>query len=378
MKKLTKEEFIEKAKQVHGDKYDYSLVKYNGNTKKVQIICPAHGMFWQLPNNHLAGKGCNRCAGHARLTNEEFVERATKVHQGKYTYEHTEYVSGHVPVKITCPIHGVFEQDPFSHLSGHGCGKCADEQNAERIRKPFDWFVENARQLHGDKYAYDKSTYVDTQTKTRIICPEHGEFWQVPYAHLSNQGCPKCGIIKYGSQARIGTEEFIRRSKEVHGSMYDYSNVKYETMRDKVGIICPTHGIFYQEPMHHLEGSGCPVCSFSSLEREMLVFLEEHGIKYVKQAGRNVFEWLGLQRLDFYLPDYNTAIECQGVQHFKSVSCFGGDKGLQVTQERDEMKRRKCQDNGVKLLYFSNEKYTDEMYTNKEQLLEDIRRENEQ
>ena len=134
MAKLTTEEFIAKAKMVHGDKYDYSKVEYVGQKAKVCILCKEHGEFLQTPYDHLSGHGCIKChckamARRYSLGKEKFIEKANAVHRGFYDYSEVEYVNGHTKVKITCPIHGIFEQDPASHLQGHGCPFCADVEN---------------------------------------------------------------------------------------------------------------------------------------------------------------------------------------------------------------------------------------------------------
>lgn len=140
MAKLTTEEFIKKAQAMHGDKYDYSKVEYVSAKTKVCIICKEHGEFMQTPQKHLAGQGCIKChrkfmAKRYSLGKEKFIEKAKTTHRGFYDYSEVEYVNGHTKVKIICPIHGVFEQEPASHLQGHGCPFCADVENGKRKRK---------------------------------------------------------------------------------------------------------------------------------------------------------------------------------------------------------------------------------------------------
>lgn len=144
---MTTEEFIQKAQAVHGDKYDYSKAEYVNSLTKVCIVCPEHGEFWQAPRKHLLGQGCNKCyrASLSQLYSmgkEKFIERATLIHNGFYDYSEVEYVNGHTRVKIICPIHGGFNQDPASHLQGHGCPICADIENGKKKRK---WTYESCR-----------------------------------------------------------------------------------------------------------------------------------------------------------------------------------------------------------------------------------------
>ena len=151
MAKLTTEEFIAKAKAVHGDRYDYSKVEYVGTKSPVIIICKEHGEFQQTPQKHLAGQGCIKChrkamAKRYSLGKEKFIEKANAVHNGFYDYNEVDYVNGHTKVKIICPIHGVFEQDTASHLKGHGCPFCADVENGKKKRKwNYDTCLKEAR-----------------------------------------------------------------------------------------------------------------------------------------------------------------------------------------------------------------------------------------
>ena len=129
----TKEDFIEKAKQVHGETYDYSLVDYVKTNQKVDIICPKHGVFQQTPQKHLAGQICPMCT-RAKY-GETFLERARTVHGDRYDYSKVEYVNSYTKVEIICKVHGSFWQKPHDHTtSGQGCPKCAAEAGAKRRR----------------------------------------------------------------------------------------------------------------------------------------------------------------------------------------------------------------------------------------------------
>ena len=121
-------------------------------------------------------------------------------------------------------------------------------------------FTEKAKKVHGDKYDYSKVEYINNKTKVCIICPEHGEFWQTPDSHLRGRGCRQCSIKSMKDKQRLSTEDFIEKAKEIHGNKYDYSKVDYVNSQTKVCIICPKHGEFWQTPLNHLKGKGCPDC----------------------------------------------------------------------------------------------------------------------
>ncbi len=130
----TNEEFIKKAKLTHGNKYDYSLVLIKRNKDKVKIICPIHGIFEQIVNNHLNGNGCSICNGGVKLTNEEFIKKAKLIHGNKYDYKLTKIDLVKNKIKIICSIHGEFEQIANNHLNGSGCSICNASRNENKIR----------------------------------------------------------------------------------------------------------------------------------------------------------------------------------------------------------------------------------------------------
>ena len=387
-KKLTTKVFIEKAKQIHGDKYDYSKVEYVNNRTKVCIICPTHGEFWQIPKDHLKGHGCKLCIPKKRkthglllskrLTTEEFIERANEIHGKKYDYSNTNYKISNEKVSIICPQHGEFWQLPYSHLNGHGCPLCSKNKHYTTIE-----FIEAAKRLHNNKYDYSKVNYINATTKVCIICPIHGEFWQSPYAHLQGNGCPKCKGISIRNKKVKTLENFINDAIYVHGNKYDYSKVEYVNANTKVCIICPIHGEFWQTPSKHLQGHGCQLCHSSKLEDMVAKFLLEKNIEFEQQK---IFGWLkskqNFLRLDFYIPKYNVAIECQGIQHYKPVDFNGkgydySNKTFELTKQWDELKKTKCLNNKIRLLYFSNEEIKKEvknenLITNLNILLENI------
>ena len=195
---MPKDVFIERCKEIYGDKYDYSKVEYVNNHTKVCIICPEHGEFWQIPSSHLQGKGCPKCGvimsslKKNERANKEFNDKAKNVHGDKYDYSHCEYIDCFTPIKIKCPIHGFFSQAPTYHLSGFGCPKCGIETVKSKLSSNNDDFIAKCKEVHGEKYNYSKTEYVNKRTKVCIICPEHGEFWQRPDNHLGGHGCPKC------------------------------------------------------------------------------------------------------------------------------------------------------------------------------------------
>ena len=378
MKKLTTEKFIKKSRLIHGDKYDYSKVDYVNNRTKVCIICPEHGEFWQTPNSHLNGNGCFKCnkKGAPKSTTEKFIKKSRLIHGDKYDYSKVEYNGNKTKVCIICPEHGEFWQTPAHHAHGVGCPTCANNNKGKYNLLGRENFIKRANKIHGDRYDYSKVEYANANKKVCIICPEHGDFWQTPSAHLNGkQGCPKC----YGN-IKSTTEEFIKKSRLIHGDKYDYSKVEYNGNKTKVCIICPEHGEFWQRPNSHLNGRGCSKCNSSKMELEIMRLLESYKIPFIFQARKKHLEelnFLGRLTFDFYIPDKKIAIECQGKQHFLENNGWRCE-GLKVIQERDLRKKTLCDKHGVKILYYSKDKinFPYQVYGNAEEIIKEIKKGN--
>ena len=245
-------------------------------------------------------------------------------------------------------------------MQGQHCMKCVNENMVKTT------FFEEASIKHNHKYDYSKAIYLTRKKPILIICPEHGEFWQTPANHIKGTNCPLCATTK------PTTEEFIKKANDAHNYKYDYSKTIYIGIRENIEIICPEHGLFKQSPESHLKGITCPKCRESKIENNIRVLLENNNINYVYEKH---FKWLKQQSLDFYLPDYNIAIECQGQQHFRPIVIFGGEKSHKKIISCDLKKFSLCKENNLKLFYFANEspeEYLDKIYLNKQELLEEI------
>ena len=205
-KRKTSEQFIEEARTIHGEAYDYSKVNYITNKELVTIICPVHGEFQQTPTAHITKKrGCPKCSNgfFERKTTKQFIEEARAIHGDRYDYIEAEYGGAHSDVTIICPDHGPFTQVARSHLLGSDCPKCVGG-----IAKEYDHYIERFTQTHGNLYGYDKTSFVNSRVPMRINCKEHGWFLQAPTAHYGGQGCPKCARID--SQPEIDLLEYIK------------------------------------------------------------------------------------------------------------------------------------------------------------------------
>lgn len=185
--------FIEKAKSIHGYRYDYRLCRYKDTLTKVCIICHKHGEFWQQPRRHLKGNGCKDCSSVAPKGTSTFVRQAKAIHGDLYSYEKVDYINGTTEVEITCKTHGVFLQKPVNHLRGNGCKRCYTSRIGDSQRLTTSEFISKAKKVHKGFYSYEKTKYINSATKVVITCPEHGDFKQSPNKHANKgSGCPKC------------------------------------------------------------------------------------------------------------------------------------------------------------------------------------------
>jgi hypothetical protein len=303
-KKITQIDFILKSKEIHGDKYNYSLCNYVNANTNVILICPEHGEFKQLAKLHMSGSNCPMCYGRNK-NNKDIINELTKIHDGKYDYSFVDYKSEKGLIKIICPEHGLFEQTYNTHKKGHGCPRCVGRN------KTLIDFIKEVKLIHGDKYDYSLVNYNKSNDKIKIICPIHGDFEQNANNHLNGNGCPKCKGLTISDKKTKTTSEFINEAKLIHNDKYDYSLVNYIGCKDYIEIKCNEHGIFKQWPDSHLQGTGCPKCglSYDKSENEVKDFIKLLNINTIENS-RKIISPL---ELDIFIPSHNIAIEFNGL-----------------------------------------------------------------
>lgn len=261
----TTEQFIKEAQEIHGDKYDYSLVVYVDIHTKVKILCKIHGLFEQLPNNHLKSN-CPGCSKKKKKTTDSFIEECKLVHGDEYDYHKVEYKNLKTKVTIICnTCNTEFKQTPNNHLCNkQGCPKCSG-----KYTMTTEEFIEKAKSVHGDKYDYTPTIFINCSTKIEIICKIHKNIFVIPSVHLSGSDCFQCT----GTPKKT-TEEFIIDAKLIHGDKYDYSKVVYNKTCEPVIIICKKHGEYYTTPNKHLSGGDCSKCITTSYSKKQIEWLE--------------------------------------------------------------------------------------------------------
>jgi hypothetical protein len=317
-----KQRFILKAQGTHGNKYDYSKVKYVNSCTKVTIICSIHGDFEQVPSSHVYGIGCKLCgmikkALSRTSSTTKFIEKANRVHNHKYDYSKTIYIHNEQTVIIICSIHGEFQQSPHNHLHGNGCKLCGIIRTTSKRKSSTKEFIEKANRIHNHKYDYSKVNYINAFSNIIIICPLHGEFQQQPNSHLNGNNCNQCASIIKADHIRYTSSDFIKKACMIHNHKYDYSKTIYSACKDKVIIICPTHGPFSQVAYYHLSGNGCPQCGRNRISKQAIEWLQMIRSTHPNvQTGEQIEGEYRIPNTgyfaDGYCPDTNTIFEFHG------------------------------------------------------------------
>lgn len=221
------DEFIREAIGSHGKIYSYDKCDYKDSKTVVCITCKEHGDFWKKPFDHLKGQGCPVCTKErvrrmVTSNTDDFIEKAKCVHGETYDYSLVKYVTNSQAVEILCREHGLFYQNPCSHLVGSHCPECAKVNSAIGRTKNQQFFLEKCQEVHGDRYDYSDVVYTKALEKVTIICREHGSFEMGASAHYNRgSNCPKCSRVS-------ATDKRIRKMPSTYIRLNHYCE-KYET-----------------------------------------------------------------------------------------------------------------------------------------------------
>lgn len=280
---------------------------------------------------------------------EEYLARATTVHQGRYTYDISTLCSSSKPARIFCPEHGVFSQKLANHLRGAGCPKCAG--------RGIDW-VSRFRSVHGDVYDYSKVVFVGYKDPVSIGCAVHGEFFQTPDNHYrGKQGCPKCKGMRIRAAKQTSIDAFIRKATDIHGGKYTYSDKQFSNLiTGVVEITCQDHGVFTQSPVNHLAGKvGCSRCNHMKSSGEAAVFAFLSNLTRAEARNRTIVK---PRELDIYLPDRKIAVEYCGE--------FWHSHRDQASEKADKRKHidkyRQCKEHGIRLITLLESEWKEHNY----------------
>jgi len=301
---MTQEKFIEKAKKIHGDKYDYSKVVYKGcnnevividkNTKEEKAVKPKYFL--------------NNKSNYIRITKEEkaniFIKKSKEKFGDRFDYSKVKYADSQTPITLICKEHGEFNIDMYKHLyyENGGCPLCNSKIEKEEKANAF---IKKSKEKFGDRFDYSKVVYVNSQTPVTLICKEHGEFSVNMYRHLySKDGlCPLCNkssvncgnrqplLFSRGGVKHLSTEYIIKRCKYIYGDKYDYSKIEYKggnVKTEKIEIVCPIHGSFFKIYDNiQKRDCGCPKCAKEkSIEKWKLNSIVSNANKFIERSKK--------------------------------------------------------------------------------------------
>ncbi len=314
-KKITNDEYINRSRKIHGDKYDY-IGKYLGMKTKVNMKCNICGLiFSQTPAAHIhLENGCPGCAGNLKCDTLTFKKKAVSLNQDKFDYTFVDFNGYHNKILVICnDCCNIFSQTPDSHLHGYGCSICAGNQ-----KKTEEKFIEESLKKYGDDFDYTSVNFVNTRTKVDIICNKCKKtFSRLPSNHTSPtkmNGCPHCaGLFK------INAETFFSTAYKIYGDKYEYPD-KFEGMGTKINIKCNNCGkLFPRVPANFIHGkNGCPHCAkygFNPDKPAIKYYFKDitNGLYKIGITNRTVEKRFGSELMKI--------IEIIDIQHFE----VGGD-----------------------------------------------------
>jgi len=363
--KLTHAKFLQNAHKKHGDTYEYPEEIIDRETP-IPIICKFHGEFKQAPFNHFRS-GCPKCSGNVKKTFEDFSKELLEFHKGRITVEKEDFNGLQKNIKFTCIEHGEQEiRHAYNLLRGLSCPKCVIAATTKALTKDHSKFVEEARLVHGELYAYPEE-YIKANDKLGIMCPTHGIFLQTPSNHLKGSGCNKCATERLTKMLKNDIEDVKLKMAEKHRGRYEYTNFnQYINTTHKIEITCQKHGDFSQQVAAHIQGQGCPKCAnkVSKAVIEIEHFLKEQGVS-VELNNRSILKQYN-QELDIVIEDKKLAIEFNGLYFHKE----GLIEGRAVGKDKDYHLNKTLRSNGVgyKLIHI----FEDEWLNKKEIVLSKI------
>lgn len=318
-----------------------------------------------------------------KITRDEFEQRVKEVSNDTIDVSEFDFKGTQSNGLLKCKVCGYkWTTAAYSVLNGHGCRKCYGKRNSDRRMYSIDYVQDRINESGSECEIIGE--YTDTKHKCKAKCNICGNIWSPRVSDIMRgHGCPICGLQKQGEQERLSPEEYKNRCIELYGDAYDLSELNYTVMRGCVYPICPRHGKVELSAYQFLHGNGCVKCRLGGNQRKLSLYLKRNGFQiedeYNKFEWLRVYKNGGKMSFDMFIKEYNIAIEYQGKQHFESVERFGGIENLEITKKRDKKKYELCKENNITLIYFVPKKYEKYMknklfFTNRKELLEYLRK----
>jgi len=360
MARLTSEEFFRRCNDKHHNKYNYDKTIFNTTRDKIVVTCLHHGDFTVLADNHMRTSGCPKCgtlagAKHTTVSYDEFIERLKDANITNLSFNRDEYVNFRTPIHVTCNKHkSVFIQKPHNICKGHiGCTQCVSEKISSKTRNNTSKFVSMSKALYGDRFKYDKVNYTTNVAEVELICKDHGSFFRSPKVFLRGYHCSEC----------MKNDIFVKNG-ELFKHKFNEDWTKYNLKSQYCGtyqpiiVECPDHGEFEVTPEQcRIRAEICEKCrskNGSKQERVLFEFLENNNINYKPhyklKTDKTYIE------LDAFLPDYNIAIEVNGLYWHRE------QEGTRYTKNYHLNKTDICKENGITLLHFYDTEINEKLH----------------
>lgn len=366
-KKLTTEQVRAILEEKYPNKFDYSKFQYTLASNKVTLICKDCGLEFQTTYNILRnGKyGCPKCYRQTtKRTKEDLLSIIEKYYPNKYDYSKVNYINTRTPIILICKqCKKEFSLKPQDIIKNYIKELCPSCRKNQEIQDNYKLFLNRlaSSSLH---IMPNSNTFRNYKSLMEFTCTECGnQFKSTPDSLINSDiGCPICAEQSRRKNRTHTTEQFIKDSREIHGSTYDYSKTVYLGRHKNLIITCPKHGDFIIEAGDHLQGYGCPKCSQTKGERLVQTYLDKYKLDYQIQVTLkdSIFHQKCI-RVDFYLKSLNTIIEYNGKQHYEPIEYFGGKEKFEKQVERDNDLRHYCKYNNIKLIEISYQQSKDEI-----------------
>ncbi len=371
-KKMTTADFVTRATQLYGSRFDYSQVDYVGMFTAVRIVCRQHGVFEQTPHTHLRVSGqakaeskCPACFiawNTARQVTDQdvYLAKVREVHKDKdYDYSKVVYTGCARKIEVICREHGSFVSNAGNFLhSTSTCPKCARRSAANKCRGSLDNFMDRFVSAHGGSYDYSQAVYVSSHVPVTIICKTHGAFSQAPADHAEGHGCPACGWIRAPGQPRRPWESVTAEAHSVHAGRYTYSTRGYAGASGSLWIGCSLHGWFKQGVGNHLRGTGCPKCATSKQQENLYTLM----MSYVPSGcsiRMNDRKLLDGKELDIVIPELSLGVELNGTYWHSGMPLNVERRGTHWIKWHQAEKQAACIRKSLRLFQFYDDEVKD-------------------
>jgi hypothetical protein len=385
---MNKENFIEKSRLIHNDNFDYCIFEYTGSKNKSTLICKiCKNKFLTTPSNHLLGNGCKNCYEFSKIDRVKILESLEKKNKN-WLFNLENYKNSDSDINYICN-NGHTGKSTYRNMTRFNvCKKCGELNLLEKKKKKIEdnnikileynsdksikykcidcnhISINNYRAITYEKYKCKYCILLNSSEllkskkiklldingiKIKLECDKGHIYKQDRMNLLSGRGCNECRIANKG----IDKEHLIPLFKSIHGDYFTYNIENYKNVHTKIDITCRNGHNFKQKVSNHLQGKGCNICRESAGERFIAIYLESNNIKYTRQKRYKDCKYINILPFDFHLTDYDILIEYDGIQHFKPIDVFGGEKEFAKTQIRDKIKNEYCLNNNIHLIRVS-------------------------